>query len=72
MYKEDNPPIGILLCTDKDKEHVEFATAGIDKKLFVSTYLVSLPDIEELKEFMRKEMIMKEDVATSKKMVKGK
>lgn len=28
MVKGDNPPVGILLCTDKDQEHVEFATAG--------------------------------------------
>ncbi len=29
MAPGDNPPVGILLCTDKDQEHVEFATAGI-------------------------------------------
>ena len=31
---QDNPPVGILLCTDKDEEHVEFATAGMDEFLF--------------------------------------
>ncbi|MDY0017339.1 MAG: PDDEXK nuclease domain-containing protein [Candidatus Delongbacteria bacterium] len=72
MRKGDNPPVGILLCTDKDSEHVEFATAGMDKKLFVSTYMVSLPDIEDLKEFMRKEMIMKEADVTSRKRIEGK
>ncbi|PQJ10590.1 cytoplasmic protein [Flavipsychrobacter stenotrophus] len=55
MADGDNPPIGILLCTDKDKEHVEFATAGIDDKVFVSQYLVALPDKHELEQFIKKE-----------------
>lgn len=55
MADGDNPPIGILLCTDKDKEHVEFATAGMDDKVFVSQYLVALPDKHELEQFIKKE-----------------
>jgi len=53
---QDNPPVGILLCTDKDEEHVEFATAGMDDKVFVSKYLVALPGKKELEQFIRKEM----------------
>lgn len=49
MQKGDNPPVGILLCTDKDRTDVEFATAGMDQKLFVSRYLTALPSVEELK-----------------------
>lgn len=49
MQKGDNPPVGILLCTDKDRTDVEFATAGMDQKLFVSRYLTALPSAEELK-----------------------
>lgn len=52
----DNPPVGILLCTDKDEEHVEFATAGIDDKVFVAKYLVELPDKKELEQFIKKEL----------------
>ena len=52
----DNPPIGILLCTDKDQEHVEFATAGLDEKLFVSQYLVALPNKNELARFIKREL----------------
>ncbi len=47
--KEDNPPVGILLCSGKDHTEVEFATAGMDNKLFVSRYLTALPSIEQLK-----------------------
>lgn len=49
MQKGDNPPVGILLCTDKDRTDVEFTTAGMDQKLFVSRYLTALPSAEELK-----------------------
>lgn len=53
---QDNPPVGILLCTDKDEEHVEFATAGMDDKVFVSKYLIALPGKKELEQFIKKEM----------------
>jgi predicted nuclease of restriction endonuclease-like (RecB) superfamily len=56
MTEGDNPPIGILLCTEKDAEHVAFATAGLDDKLFVSKYLVDLPDKKELEQFIKKEI----------------
>lgn len=56
MAAGDNPPVGILLCTDKDDEHVEFATAGLDDKLFVSKYLVALPGKKQLEQFIKKEL----------------
>jgi hypothetical protein len=43
MLPDDNPPIGILLITDKNNALVEFATAGLDNKLFVSKYQLQLP-----------------------------
>ena len=51
----DNPPVGILLCSDKDGAEVEFATAGMDKKLFVTRYLTSLPSAEQLKAFLERD-----------------
>jgi predicted nuclease of restriction endonuclease-like (RecB) superfamily len=56
MTAGDNPPVGILLCSEKDQEHVEFATAGIDDKLFVAKYLVALPDKKVLEQFIKKEI----------------
>lgn len=49
MTEGDNPPVGIILCSGKDRTDVEFATAGMDAKLFVSRYLVALPSAEQLK-----------------------
>jgi predicted nuclease of restriction endonuclease-like (RecB) superfamily len=53
--KEDNPPIGILLCTEKGKKLVEYAINGMDEKLFVSKYLLELPDKQKLAWFIQKE-----------------
>ena len=52
MEKDDQPPVGILLCSDSDGTEVEFATAGMDQKLFVSRYLVALPSVEKLRSFL--------------------
>ena len=52
MAPGDTPPVGILLCSDKDGTEVEFATAGMDQKLFVSRYLTKLPSVEKLRTFL--------------------
>lgn len=45
---DDNPPIGILLCTDHDRTLVEYALAGMSGEVFVSKYQLQLPDAELL------------------------
>lgn len=52
---DENPPVGILLCSEKDAEEVHFATAGMDNQLFVSRYLVALPSEAKLKQWLREE-----------------
>lgn len=56
MNEGDNPPIGILLCTRKGEKMVEYALAGMDNNLFVSTYMLALPDKETLREFILSEL----------------
>jgi predicted nuclease of restriction endonuclease-like (RecB) superfamily len=53
---DDNPTIGILLCTEKGKKLVEYATAGMDNQIFVSKYLLELPKKEQLEAFIEQEM----------------
>jgi hypothetical protein len=52
MAEGDNPPVGLLLCTDKDQTKVEYATGGLDHQLFVSRYLVALPKPEQLEQLI--------------------
>ncbi len=56
MEDGDNPPIGILLVTDKNTALVEYATANEKDHLFVSKYKLNLPSEEELKSFLEKEL----------------
>ena len=53
MSSGDNPPIGILLCTQKNNELVEYALAGMNQKLFVSKYQLELPSKQEMEQFIR-------------------
>ncbi len=54
MTEGDQPPIGILLCTRKNQELVEYALAGMSNQLFVSRYQVQLPGKEEMAAFLHK------------------
>jgi len=56
MHEGDNPPVGILLCTRKGKKMVEYAIAGMDNNLFVSTYMLQLPDKSTLEKFLLDEI----------------
>ena len=49
-------PIGIILCTEKNNIKVEYATAGLDKNLFVSKYKIMLPTTEELEELVKEDL----------------
>ncbi len=53
MAAGDNQPVGLLLCTDKDHALVQYATASMDNRLFVSKYAVELPTKAELEQFLR-------------------
>ncbi len=50
-----DPPIGIVLCTDKKSATVKYATGSIDNQLFVSSYLLQLPTIDEIKKFIEQD-----------------
>lgn len=52
MQPGDNPPVGILLCTQKGKKMVEYALGNMDNQLFVSTYQLQLPDRQQLEQFI--------------------
>ena len=52
--EDDNEPIGIVLARDKDEILVEYATGGISNQLFVSRYQLYLPDVEALKQELKR------------------
>jgi len=73
MAEGDNPPVGILLCTQKDHALVEYALAGIDNHLFVSKYQVALPSKEDMQRFLEHEIAESgypEDDSTTGRLVR--
>jgi len=56
MRSYDNPTVNILLVTNKNTALVEFAATSIDNKLFVSKYLLELPEKEVLEAFLTNEL----------------
>jgi hypothetical protein len=56
MVEGDNPPVGILLCTQKDHALVEYALAGLENGIFVSKYLLELPKKEEMQRFIEAQL----------------
>lgn len=65
MQQDDNPPIGLLLCTDYGETTVQYATEGLSQNLFVSKYRLQLPSEDEIKKFLL-ENISEQDFAEYK------
>ncbi|MEK7449920.1 MAG: PDDEXK nuclease domain-containing protein [Planctomycetota bacterium] len=57
MLETENPPIGIILCTERNKGRifVEYALGGLTNKIFVSKYKLYLPTKSELEKEIRAE-----------------
>ena len=45
---DDNPPIGIILCTEKDRITAEYALGGLSNNIFASRYVLVMPNKEQL------------------------
>ena len=46
--ENDNPPIGLLLCTDKGNVDMQYALGGLSNNIFASKYVTYMPDKEQL------------------------
>jgi predicted nuclease of restriction endonuclease-like (RecB) superfamily len=55
---DDNPPIGIILCTDKTNVEAEYALGGLSNNIFASRYVLYIPDKEQL--IQQVEAVLKE------------
>lgn len=55
MQPDDNPPVGLLLCTEYGQELVEYLAPFTDPQLFVAKYALELPSKEQIREFLLRE-----------------
>jgi predicted nuclease of restriction endonuclease-like (RecB) superfamily len=46
----DNPPIGIILCAEKDEIAAEYILSGFENNVFASKYITVLPNKHQLEE----------------------
>jgi predicted nuclease of restriction endonuclease-like (RecB) superfamily len=73
MSAGDNPPVGILLCTQKNHALVKYALAGMSNSLFVSKYQLELPGKEEMEKFIERQIIecpIKDDDSRTARLVR--
>ena len=56
MTEGDNPPVGLLLCTQKNHALVRYALAGMSNQLFVSRYQLELPRKEQIEQLIQEQM----------------
>jgi predicted nuclease of restriction endonuclease-like (RecB) superfamily len=49
----DNPPIGIILCAEKDEIAAEYILSGFENNVFASKYITVLPEKHQLEEQLK-------------------
>jgi predicted nuclease of restriction endonuclease-like (RecB) superfamily len=55
--KNDNPTIGLILCSEKDETIVKYSVLSENKKLFASKYRLYLPKEDELKRLIEEDRV---------------
>jgi predicted nuclease of restriction endonuclease-like (RecB) superfamily len=54
ILKEENPPVGLILCTYKDKAVARYSLEGLPNKVLAAEYKMALPDERLLAEELKK------------------
>ncbi len=69
MLEGENPPVGIILCTEKSRSRVfvEYALGGLSNKLFVAKYKLYLPTKKELEREIQRQKRYFEKASSGKK-----
>lgn len=64
MYEEqnrrndDNPTIGLILCTENNRTVAKYSVLNESKQLFSSKYMTQLPTEEELQQALEKQLAL--------------
>lgn len=53
----DNPTIGLILCTEKDKTIVKYSLLNDSNQIFASKYMLYLPTEQELKKEIERQRV---------------
>ena len=52
--KDENPPVGLILCAEKDSAVAKYALEGLQNKILAAEYKLALPDVKLLQAELRK------------------
>jgi predicted nuclease of restriction endonuclease-like (RecB) superfamily len=67
MREGENPPVGLILCAQKDAAVAHYALEGLPNKVLASEYRTTLPDESQLAE----ELVKARRLLESRRLVKG-
>jgi hypothetical protein len=59
--KGENPPVGLILCAQKDESVARYALEGLPNKVMASEYRTALPDEKELAAEIERTQVMLRD-----------
>ncbi len=60
--QDENPPVGLILCAEKDSTVAKYALEGLQNKILAAEYKLNLPD----------EKILIEEVKHTRKMLESR
>jgi hypothetical protein len=61
VHEGENPPVGLILCAQKNEAVAKYALEGLPNKVMASEYRTALPDEKELAaELERTQALLKE------------
>ena len=72
MQADEHPPVGLILCTDKDDALARYAMEGLGSKLLVREYLTALPKESALAAEVARTRELLEWQAEQRRMARGK
>jgi predicted nuclease of restriction endonuclease-like (RecB) superfamily len=72
MQPDEHPPVGLILCTDKDDALARYAMEGLGSKLLVREYLTALPKESVLAAEVAQTRELLERQAQERRMARGK
>jgi predicted nuclease of restriction endonuclease-like (RecB) superfamily len=61
--KDENPPVGLILCAENDSTVAKYALEGLPNKVLAAEYKLALPDVKLLQDELKK---------TKKQLLKSK
>lgn len=75
----ENPPVGLILCSEKDHAVARYALAGLDHKILSAEYRLALPsekalvaELEQTRRALESRLAMKRKQRRAKRLVKAK